>query len=287
MDELLREVSAERERLIDERSALEEERAATAREYEETRLARLDLDKREKAQHEKDYAGAMAALRSARDELDKAKHAIKKRTKVDASTLRQEKEQIDKLASAVHQHAPKKEGAEGRAPRPDELPVGTKIIVPALGGKGVVLEAPSRGKVVVQVGLMKSKVNLEDLRLAPSTGKKPKAKGDATTTRARYQLTRADEPEDDLAQEGLVRSSDSTLDLRGQRVHEVTESVDRFVDQSLLCERDAIFIVHGHGMGALRRTVREHLETHPSVKKWRKGGAREGGDGVTVAWLDS
>jgi dsDNA-specific endonuclease/ATPase MutS2 len=39
-------------------------------------------------------------------------------------------------------------------------------------------------------------------------------------------------------------------------------------------------------MGALRQSVREHLEAHPSVRKWRSGEDGEGGDGVTVAWLD-
>ena len=282
MDQLLREVSAERERLIDERSALDEERAATARAYEEARVARIELDARERSQHEKDYAGALGALRSARDELDRAKSAIKTRKKIDASAIREQQKRIDGLATAVHENAPDKGKPIGDAPKAGELTVGTAILVPALGGKGVVLEEPNRGKVLVQVGLMKSKVNIEDLRLAAPTTKKAKARAEANRPRASYQLSRSDESTD-----GLVRSSDSTLDLRGERVHEAIASVDRFVDQSLLCERDAIFIVHGHGMGALRKTVREHLETHPSVTKWRRGEAREGGDGVTVAWLDS
>ncbi len=282
MDKLLREVSAERERLIDERSALEEERAATARAYEETRQAQISLDARERSLHEKDYASAMGALRSARDELDRAKSSIKKRKKIDASAIREQQKQMDELATLVHKNAPQQSTPKGNAPRPEELRVGTAILVPALGGKGVVLEEPNRGKVLVQVGLMKSTVKIEDLRLGEATSKKDKKAGALNQPRPSYQLSRTDESSD-----GLVRSADSTLDLRGERVHEAIASVDRFVDQSLLCERDAIFIVHGHGMGALRKTVREHLETHPSVTKWRRGEAREGGDGVTVAWLDS
>jgi DNA mismatch repair protein MutS2 len=283
MDQLLREISDERERLIDERSALEDERAATARAYEETRVARLELDKRAEAMHDKDYAGAMGALRSARQELDDAKAAIKKRRKIDASALREHKAEIDALASAIHKNAPKKAGPSGKAPQADELSVGTEILLPSLGGKGVVLEPPNRGKVLVQVGLMKSKVSIEDLRLAPSTGKKQKKTGSSSASKVSYQLSRAEDPEG----EGPMRSADATLDLRGERAHEAVASVDRFIDSSLLCARDAIFIVHGHGTGALRTEVRGHLETHPSVTKWRRGEAREGGDGVTVAWLDS
>ncbi len=285
MDELLREVSAERERLIDERAALAEERAATARAYEETTSARIALDAREKAQHEKDYAGALGALRSARDELDLAKNAIKKRKKIDATSLREQKEKIDGLATAVHKHAPVKEEDKGPSPRPEDLAVGTAILIPALGGKGVVLEKPNRGRVLVQVGLMKSKVGLDELRLAPTSTKSSKKASDLRSrSKHSYQFSPAEEPK---GGGGAVRNSDSTLDLRGERAHEAIASVDRFVDTSLLCERDAIFIVHGHGMGALRKTVREHLETHPSVTKWRPGEVGEGGDGVTVAWLDS
>lgn len=284
MDQLLREISDERERLIDERQALEEERAATAKSYEETRVARLDLEARGRAQHDKEFEGAMGALRSARQELEHVKAAIKKRKKIDATALREHKAEIEALAGAVNKNAPVMSGPAGKAPTSDDLSIGTEVLVPALGGKGVVLEAPSRGKVLVQVGLMKSKVELAQLRLAPSSGKNKQqtSKSASQPARVSYQLSRADESD-----EGLVRSADTTLDLRGERAYEAVASVDRFIDSSLLSARDAIFIVHGHGMGALRTAVRGHLETHPSVTKWRRGEAREGGDGVTVAWLDS
>jgi DNA mismatch repair protein MutS2 len=47
-----------------------------------------------------------------------------------------------------------------------------------------------------------------------------------------------------------------------------------------------VFVIHGHGTGALRNAVREHLAMHAAVSKWRAGKDSEGGDGVTVVWLD-
>ena len=61
--------------------------------------------------------------------------------------------------------------------------------------------------------------------------------------------------------------------------------VDRFLDESLMASRDTIFIIHGHGTGALRTAVRSHLAGHGSIQNFRAGEPNEGGDGVTVAFL--
>jgi DNA mismatch repair protein MutS2 len=82
-----------------------------------------------------------------------------------------------------------------------------------------------------------------------------------------------------------ARTFDTTLDVRGNRVDEAVSQVDRFVDESLLAGRDAIFVVHGHGTGALRSAVRSHLASHKAIEKFRPGEQNEGGDGVTVAFL--
>jgi DNA mismatch repair protein MutS2 len=49
--------------------------------------------------------------------------------------------------------------------------------------------------------------------------------------------------------------------------------------------RDTVFVVHGHGTGALRTAIRMHLAQHEGIEKHRAGEQTEGGDGVTVAFL--
>ncbi len=82
------------------------------------------------------------------------------------------------------------------------------------------------------------------------------------------------------------RTSSTTLDVRGQRVDEAITNVERFLDESLLLGHDAVFIVHGHGTGALRAGLRARLAAGlPAVKLARPGEPNEGGDGVTVILL--
>jgi DNA mismatch repair protein MutS2 len=78
---------------------------------------------------------------------------------------------------------------------------------------------------------------------------------------------------------------DTTIDVRGNRADEAIVQVDRFVDESLLAGRDAVFVIHGHGTGALRAAIRAHLGSHKGIDKLRPGEPNEGGDGVTVAFL--
>jgi DNA mismatch repair protein MutS2 len=82
-----------------------------------------------------------------------------------------------------------------------------------------------------------------------------------------------------------ARTPSTTLDVRGQRVEEALGGLDRWLDEALLLNHDAVFIVHGHGTGVLRSAIREHVARHPAVKRARPGEPNEGGDGVTVCLL--
>ena len=84
----------------------------------------------------------------------------------------------------------------------------------------------------------------------------------------------------------FVRDDEVTLDLRGYRVEEGLDEVDRFLDRMLQRGHPAVLIIHGYGTGALRKAVRELLDESPIVHNHRPGKRSEGGDGVTVAFLD-
>jgi len=156
------------------------------------------------------------------------------------------------------------------------------VIVPRLGRAEVVALLPD-DKVEVRVGSMRASVLIKDvlldthrnLRRAEKHPEPPPAAGPPVVL------------VDGLPAGGRAnaRTVETTIDVRGHRAEEAISQVDRFVDESLMSGRDAVFVIHGHGTGALRTAIRTHLASHKAVDKHRPGEQSEGGDGVTVAFL--
>ncbi|HUP63841.1 MAG TPA: Smr/MutS family protein [Thermoanaerobaculia bacterium] len=126
-------------------------------------------------------------------------------------------------------------------------------------------------RATLSVGGKKMQVSLGDVRLVQAgPGKETKAKRPVAPT-----------PDSDA--EPPVTAE---LNLLGLRVEEAIENADKFLDQSLLAEKGAVRLIHGHGTGALKKAVREYLRTHHGVRSFRPGNPNEGGDGATIALLD-
>jgi DNA mismatch repair protein MutS2 len=79
-----------------------------------------------------------------------------------------------------------------------------------------------------------------------------------------------------------VQTRGNSVDVRGMRADEALRELEAFLDKAALEGSDSIFVIHGHGTGALRKAVREYLATSPYVARFRPGGPGEGGDGVSV-----
>ncbi|MBV8865622.1 MAG: Smr/MutS family protein, partial [Acidobacteriaceae bacterium] len=75
------------------------------------------------------------------------------------------------------------------------------------------------------------------------------------------------------------------LNLIGQRAEEAVEQVDKFLDSAALASVDRVRIIHGHGMGVLKRAVNEYLGTNPHVSRFYPASQSEGGAGATVVEL--
>jgi DNA mismatch repair protein MutS2 len=97
--------------------------------------------------------------------------------------------------------------------------------------------------------------------------------------------TRAPEAEPHSASSGFHPSPGLELDLRGQTVEEIRPRLDKYLDDAFLASLPFVRIVHGKGTGVLRQAVREMLRAHPQIRSFREGDAKEGGSGVTVAYL--
>ena len=79
-----------------------------------------------------------------------------------------------------------------------------------------------------------------------------------------------------------ARSVASSLDLRGARVDEALDALNRYLDDAALAGLEVALIIHGMGTGAVRDAVRSAAADHPLVKSLRPGQRGEGGDGATI-----
>jgi DNA mismatch repair protein MutS2 len=73
--------------------------------------------------------------------------------------------------------------------------------------------------------------------------------------------------------------------LRGARVDEALDALDRYLDDAAVAGLGSVTIIHGLGTGALRDAVRGAAAGHPLVRSARPGERGEGGDGATVVSL--
>jgi DNA mismatch repair protein MutS2 len=174
-----------------------------------------------------------------------------------------------------------------------ELAVGAAVTLPAMGATGTVLSKPRRDQVTVAIGAIKTTVGIEALSLTSPSADAPRAKS-AALSRASAQARpahRAIAPAAGRSQSALataaepMRTRQNTLVLVGERVESALERLDAFIDGVLRESEPYAFVVHGHGTGALRSAVREHLGRHPNVRRHAPASRDDGGDALTVFWL--
>ena len=147
--------------------------------------------------------------------------------------------------------------------------VGDELMLKNLHQKVTVLTLPDKNKrVFVDMGNIKMKVKKDDLAVLDENYKAP---------------TKAQIPGASLKKFELRRlEMSSTLDLRGYRVEAALDEVESYLDKASLANLSPVYIIHGHGTGALKQSVRDFLSTSPYVAKFRPGEDAEGGDGVSV-----
>ncbi|MEO0947586.1 MAG: endonuclease MutS2 [Cyanobacteria bacterium J06641_5] len=196
-------------------------------------------------------------------------------------TAQQAQQATAALQAVGGRHLPKAPKAQ---PKPGYKPVvGDRVRVPRLGQTAEVLTAPTPdGKLDVRFGLMKMTVTLADIESLD--GKKADVPT-KTTKAAATARTKKPKPDADAAESALsrptVRTPANTLDIRGARVAEAEPDLEAAIARA----DNVVWIIHGKGTGKLRQGVHEFLKRHPAIARFELAANKEGGAGVTVAYL--
>ena len=150
---------------------------------------------------------------------------------------------------------------------------GDRVIVQTIGAEGVVTSLDEQ-QAEVQVGRLRMRAQLDELRLAVSGD-------DARGERAVERPTATRSGSRPTAQPPLE------LHLRGLRVDEALDELEKRLDAAFLAGMPFIRIVHGKGTGRLRQAVRRALRDNRYVHRFESGKPVEGGEGVTVVHLEA
>lgn len=216
---------------------------------------------------------ARAILQDAKDYADTTIRNFNKfgKENISAKEMEKERERLRKKLSGVEKNltlkAEKKPKKELSA---KDLKIGDGVKVLSMNLKGTVSTLPnSKGNLYVQMGILRSQVNIKDLELLDEpdiTGPGVSKSGGGS---------------------GKIKMSKSAsvgmeLNLLGKTVDEAIAELDKYLDDAYLAHMPSVRIVHGKGTGALRKGVHNYLRRNKHVKSFRLGEFGEGDAGVTI-----
>ncbi len=194
-----------------------------------------------------------------------------------AKLRREFKEQFN--SSVVAHHTGADVGDENARPHEvKHIQVGDTVKLKSLGRNARVVRKIDEAMLEVEMGAMKMRVPREDI--AEIVGGRNFQEKPAFTP---VQSARARGISVSLAEgEGQAASE---IHVIGQNVEEATDNVEKFIDRAFLAGHSQVRVVHGSGMGILRKALRQFLKTHPHVNKVSEPPHHEGGAGATVVEL--
>ena len=145
--------------------------------------------------------------------------------------------------------------------------VNDKVMLKDLNQEVIVLTLPDKNEnLFIQMGMIKTKIKKDRLTVYDKNLIKK-------TNLPNYQKESFTLKKFDIK---------NTLDLRGERVEAALDELEAYLDKASLANLSPVYIIHGHGTGALKSAIRDFVSTSPYVAKFRVGEDAEGGDGVCV-----
>jgi len=245
------------------RSEAESIRNELAHRLDKIEDERLEVMEETRQDAEAELAELREEMENLRRQLAKARQPLEVVDKVEEVVVELE----EKVSEPVVRKEPKKPVRKPKGP----LRLGEKVHLRSIDQDGTVT-AIGEEEVEVQIGMLRIRARLSDVlrKGEPETPAEPAA---AKSKNGKITLPQAHE------------SPGVELDIRGYRVDEGLDVLDRYLEKAYLAGLPFVRIIHGKGTGRLRESVRQELGSSPHVARFESGGQAEGGEGVTVAYL--
>jgi DNA mismatch repair protein MutS2 len=235
----------------------------TAREWEKRESAKLkELERRTEQMLAKFDEQAQQTIDQIVHGADQRKAAEQAQRRV-AKTKRELREEFQTTVLSTQD-----ESRHGDLQRP-KIEEGVRVRLQGIREPARVRRILAGDRLEVEAGFMKMQVSVDDvLEVLPEMGGGMKLPKNVTYKPA---------PE--------LTPVHQEINVIGQRAEEARDNVDQFLDRAVMATASRVRIVHGHGMGILRKVLWELLEKHPHVEKHYQAPPQEGGTGATIVEL--
>lgn len=211
-------------------------------------------------------------LQEAKDTADEAIRNFNKYGTTRPSIQEMEKQRTnirEKMAANEKKSSKGKDTAIYNPKVPKKLRIGDSVKVLSMNLTGTVHSLPNaKGDLFVQMGILRSQVNIKDLVLIEDAA--PGSKKYAKTGAGKLKMSKS-------------ASVSTEINLIGKTVDEAIALLDKYLDDAYLAHLPSVRIVHGKGTGALRSAVQSHLKRQSYIKSFHLGEFGEGDAGVTIA----
>ena len=269
-EDLIADLETSRSTIEKERLEIEQYKAEVAQLKQKLEVKQDNLSKQKERILREANEQARKILQDAKDYADQTIRDMNKLAAGKTGNMKElEKKRSnlrDKLSKTDERLALKKDQAKKN--RPEDFHPGDSVRVLSLNLKGTITGKPdSKGQVAVQMGILKSMINLNDLELLDEEViKAPTLK---KTGAGKIKMSKS-------------ASISTSLNIIGKTVDEAMPELDKYLDDAYLAHLNQVTIIHGRGTGKLRTAVHNKLKKCRYVKSYRLGTFGEGETGVTI-----
>ncbi len=271
-EDLIADLETSRTTIEKERLEIEQYKQELAKLHAQAASKQEKLDSRRDKIIQEANEQALAILKEAKDAADASIRSFHKfgTTNPSASDLEKERAALrGKMNEAEARIAKKQKQPAANNKVPKNLRLGDSVRVLSMNQRGTVSTLPNaKGDLFVQMGILRTQVNVKDLVLLEDESTAASKKS-AKTGAGKIRMSKA-------------ASISAEVMLIGKTVDEAIMTLDKYLDDAYLSHLSTVRVVHGKGTGALRNAVHQHLRRVKYVASFHLGEFGEGDSGVTI-----